>query len=244
MSDLKILLFDIETRYSVARVWRTGEQYVGHDQIIPGEHADIICIGYKWYGEKKVNCLTWDKNQNSARMIAEFTKIVESADLVVAHNGDRFDIKHINSMRLIHGQAPIAWPTSEDTLKQLKRVFALPSYKLDYVSKLLTGISKNPMSFSDWVEVVENRSAKHLKKMVVYCKRDVLLLEAVYKKIAAFLPAKVHASLVKNNSKVGCPRCGRLGMTKDGVRVTKTGRYQRMRCPGCATVAQSTTKLP
>jgi len=241
---LKILIWDIETRYVVARLWRTGDQYVQHDQIITGQHVDIICIGYKWYGEKKVHCLTWDKNQNSAKMVEAFSKIVAQADLVVAHNGDKFDMKNLNTQRLLHGQTPISWPTSEDTLKQLRKLFALPSYKLDYVAKLLTGDGKKPMAFDDWVQIVENKSAKHLKKMVTYCKKDVKKLEEVYRKIEKFIPPKLNASIAVHDNRLGCPRCGHQTLQKHGFRTTLTGRFQRLFCPACGSNSQQKLKLP
>jgi DNA polymerase elongation subunit (family B) len=61
-------------------------------------------VCWKWAGKKEVKSLNWGiKKQNSAKMIAAFTKEIEKADIVVAHNGDHFDVKHINTQRLLHG---------------------------------------------------------------------------------------------------------------------------------------------
>jgi len=174
----RILFFDIETSPILAYIWRPGSKIsVSHNQVKKGQKTDIICICYKWAHEKKIHSLDWDiKKQNSAKMIDEFTKIVESADLVIGHNGDRFDIKHVNTQRLLHGQAPIMWPTSEDTLKQFRRIFALPSYRLDFLAKLLVGAGKDPMSFQDWIDIVEHKSPKALKKMINFQLRFTLEL--------------------------------------------------------------------
>jgi len=236
VSKPRILLWDIETRYTVFRGWSTGEQYVKHDQIIDGQHPDIICLSYKWLDEPKVYTLDWGcKQQNSDKMIAAFTKVIESADLVIAHNGDKFDQKHINTQRMLHDQDPISWPTSEDTLKQIRKHFALPSYSLDYLSKLLGRKGKDKMNFADWVAIVEKKDPKALAKMRKYNRNDVLELEAVYKKFFKFLTPKINASIVKHNDKAGCPRCGSGMRQSKGYKVTLAGKYKRWQCMDCGT---------
>src|SRR5947207_1556824 len=145
-TKMRVLLFDIETKYITFRGWRTGKQYVDQSQIVLGMDSDIICISWKWLGEKEIHSLDWGlTKQNSSKMIEAFSKVVESADLCIGHNSDSFDIKHINTQRLLHRQPPIAWPTSEDTLKAIRAKFYLPSFRLDYISKLLTGSGKAKM---------------------------------------------------------------------------------------------------
>lgn len=230
----KVLFLDVETSYAVARIWRTGKQYVTHEQIMPGWEFDIICVCWKWLGEKQIHSLDWGaKNQNSAPMIDEFTKIIESADVVIGHNIDGFDLKQINTQRLIHGQPPIAWPTSEDTLKQFRKHFYFPSNKLDYLSKTLIGAGKDPMAFRDWIEVVENKSPKALAKMIKYCKKDVLRLEQVYKKAAAFFDPKANRALLTTGDKYDCPSCGSSHVVKNATITRKGNRYQRRLCKSC-----------
>ena len=166
-------------------------------------------------------------------MIREFTKIVESADLVVGHNGDRFDMRQVNTQRLLHGQPPIDWPTSEDTLKQIKKHFYLPSYKLDYLSKLLAGGGKDKMVLQDWIDIVLKKCPKALAKMTKYCRRDVQLLEDVYKLVIPYCKPKVNAAAVAAAGPTGCPRCGHNGLQGNGKRGTLSGMVQRFRCNNC-----------
>lgn len=171
MSNLKVLFYDCETSPFRAWLWRVGSKIsVGHDQIVDGDRTDVICVAWKWLGESKVHSLNWGlKAQDSSTLIKEFTKVVESADLVIGHNGDAFDTKQINTQRLLHNQPPIAWPTSDDTLKQMRKHFAFPSFKLDYLAKTLAGAGKSPMAFRDWIDIVQYKKAKKLKKMIKYC---------------------------------------------------------------------------
>ena len=236
VNNLKVLLYDVETKPVRCWLWRVGSKInVGHDQIVDGEKFDIITICFKWLGEKKIHSLDWGlKAQDSTKMIKEFTKVIESADLAIGHNGDRFDMLQINTQRLMHNQPPIAWPSTDDTLKQFRRYFAFPSYKLDYLAKVLTGSGKSPMSFQDWIDIVQYKKAKKLKKMIKYCKKDVLLLEKVYKRASKFFKPKVHAGLHAGIDGTSCPRCSSSNLQKYGFRHTLTGRYQRYVCNNCS----------
>lgn len=236
MAKPRVLLFDVETRYIVFRGWNTGEQYVGHDQIVEGQHSDIICLSYKWLGHPEITTLDWGlKKQDSAPMIEAFTKVVETADIAVGHNADRFDIRHINTQRMLHNQPPISWPTSEDTLKAIRRHFALPSYRLDYLSKLIGRKGKDRMSFPDWVDIVERKDPAAMAKMIRYNRNDVLELEAVYKRFARYLTPKANASLITNGTTTGCPRCGGRSYASRGIITLRSGRYQKRRCSACGT---------
>jgi DNA polymerase elongation subunit (family B) len=237
MSKPRILFFDIESRYIIFRGWRTGKQYVDQSQIVLGEDSDIIMISYKWLGDKAIHTLHWGLHkQDSSKMIEEFSKVVESADLAVGHNSDSFDVRHINTQRLLHRQAPIAWPQTEDTLKQIRRMFYLPSYRLDYVSKLLTGKGKEKVDFNVWVEIVENKSQKHFDQMIKYNRNDVKILEKDYKILAPYLKPKLNASLIVNNSKSECTRCGSTESRSKGIRYMSSGKYRRRQCKSCLTV--------
>jgi len=238
MKKPRILFWDTETRPVRAWVYGTGEQYIRHDQIIDGDKFDIICIAWKWLGEKEIHYLDWGcKSQNSEPMIKAFTKIIESADLPIAHNGDKFDVKQLNSQRAIHGLGPINWPTTEDTLKAFRKHFAFPSYSLDYLAKIFLGKGKSKMSERDWIDIVQYKKKDVLDKMIKYCKRDVRLLEGVYKKGAKFFAPKIHVGVFNGKSKTSCAKCGKDSTIKLGTKVTGPGVIkQRYQCKPCGYV--------
>lgn len=234
MKKPKVLFFDIETSPCLAWVWKTGKQYIDYKQLKESQLFNIICICYKFEGDKKVGSLDWGyKEQNSSKMVEEFGKIAETADIIIGHNADRFDIRQINTQRLLNEQAPIAWPTSEDTLKQLRKYFYLPSYSLDYVSKLLTGSGKDKMEFQDWINIVERKDEKSFTKMIKYCKNDVLKLEEVFEQIKVYCKPKAHAGIIIGNGKHSCERCGSLRFRLDGMRYTARGSRQSYECMDC-----------
>ena len=234
MSKPKILIYDIETSPILAYIWRPGyNMTVTHDMIKKGQQTNIICICYKWHGEKKTYSLQWDKHQDSETMIEKFSKVVEQADVVLAHNGDRFDLKHINTQRLLQDKPPIAWPTSEDTLKMVKKHFNFASNRLDFLSKTFVGAGKDKMSFQDWVDIVENNCEKAMRKMIKYCKRDVDLLDQVFTKIKPHVTLKANRSLLLMGNTDGCPNCGVNHIIKQGFYVTKAGKWQKLKCQNC-----------
>jgi hypothetical protein len=104
---------------------------------------------------------------------------------------------------------------------------------LDYLSKITGGKGKDRMGFADWVDVVEKKDPKALKKMIDYNRNDVLELERVYKKLSAFFSPKINASLIVNGDKSGCPRCGSLRTKSKGLKTLVAGRYRVRRCLVC-----------
>lgn len=241
MKKPRVLFYDVETTPLRAYIWRTGKQYVDQSSIVNGDRTKIICIAYKWEHEKKVHALTWDiKKQNCDKIIEEFSKIVEKADVAIAHNGDKFDVRQINTQRLLAKQKPIAWPTTEDSLKQLRQTFYFPSYKLDYVARLLLQNSKSPMTFKDWLDIVERKDKKAQKKMVKYCKRDVQLLADTYKILQPFLKPKVNRAILSNGK---CISCGSSRVHSKGTTTLRSGIYPRYQCQSCGHYFRDTKKL-
>jgi hypothetical protein len=234
MNKPRVLLYDVETSPVLAWTWRTGKQYISHDQFKTGHKFDIICICYKFAGEKEIHSLDWNyQKQDSSEMIQKFGDVVATADLTIGHNSDKFDVKQINTQRMLHNLDPISWPTSEDTLKQMRKIFYFPSYKLDYIAKLLTGSGKETMKFQDWINIVEKQDIKSFTKMIKYCKNDVLKLEEVWNRVKKYCPAKIHAGVITGIGRLSCPRCASSQNTKDGFKMTAKGRTQRFQCQDC-----------
>ena len=92
----KRLFFDIETSFNIGIFWRSGYNQTINPEDIIHERA-IICVCYKWEGEDEVHTLTWDRNQSDKKLLKSFIQIMNRATEVVGHNGDRFDIKWLNT---------------------------------------------------------------------------------------------------------------------------------------------------
>ena len=239
MKEPKILTYDIETTPLLAWIWRLGKQVVRHDQL----HDDwaqynIICIGYKWMHEREVHVLQWDKKHNSSKMIEEFDKVIEQADIIVGQNSDSFDYKHINAQRLMHGLDPLpnwAGVTFEDTLKMARKYFNFPSNKLDYFSKHLLGRGgKIKMELSDWVHIVtkSKEAPKAMAKMIKYQKKDVLDGEATFKLFRKHCLPKLNRATFSGQGHA-CIHCGGNNLHKRGLAYSGTSVYQQYHCNDC-----------
>jgi len=130
-TEFKKLFFDIETSYNIIADFSCGwNKTIGPNQIL--KERAVICICYKWHTEDIVHYLTWDKNQDDKQMLIDFIKIIESADEVIGHNSERFDIKWLRTRCLYHRIPCPSKFRSLDTLKKAKESFNFNSNKLAY----------------------------------------------------------------------------------------------------------------
>jgi hypothetical protein len=231
----KILFYDIETTPLQAWVWRPGKQVVRHGQLVGGmESYEIICIGYAWLHSSESGCLTWDyKTQNSKKMIQQFTKMCDEADLIIGKNNRRFDDKHLNTLRLLHGLPgrPDLLSKVDDLESQIRRHFYLPSYTLDYVSKLFGFGGKTSMSFQDWIDIMEKNAngEKSFRKMVSYCKKDVQDTKKLWKALESHITPKFNHSV--HTGKSVCKVCGSDNIRPNGSTRSPAGvKYVKYYC--------------
>jgi ketosteroid isomerase-like protein len=241
MVKLKRLFWDIETSPNVMFSWGCGSKiFLTPDHII--EESSIICICWKWEGEREVHSLAWDDGDDS-EMVREFADILMRADESVAHYGDRFDIKWLRGKCLrLNVPLPPDLKTV-DTWQIASKRFYLNSSRLDYLGKLLFGRGKIRTDFDWWKRChkatnpdAEDR-VKGVERMVKYCKRDVRLLEQVYHKLMDFHNAKTHAGVLKYGDKKmkwTCPHCASKKTKQNRKRVTAKGTPQyQFQCQSC-----------
>ena len=221
----KRLFFDIETAPMIVLSWGVGKVYLTHNNIIqPGA---IICIGYKWAGEKKVRLLQWDREQTDKSMLEEFVPILHEADEICGHNGDRFDIPWVRTRCLYHRIPMMPGLVTIDTLKLARFYFRFPSNRLDAISQFMNHGEKIKTDYELWKAVLRD-DPKALARMGRYCKHDVNLLEEAQEVMDPYVPARSH---------IGhgiCPGCGSENMTESKHRMTAAGYHKvQLQCRDC-----------
>jgi len=242
----KILILDIETAPIKAYVWGLFKQNVGLNMI--DRDSYMLSWSAMWLGDKEVMSDSLPEHKsyvfsasNDRHIVESVWRLLDEADIVVAHNGKGFDIPKINARFLQHGIAPPSPYKIVDTLKTARSAFKLTSNKLDYLAQYL-GVGKKMSTggFELW-EGCMNSDPKSWKKMVKYNKRDVLILEKVYKKLRPWI--RPHPNLALYDDKIGrvCPTCGGHHIQKRGNYMTTTGRYQRYQCMNCMTWSRERT---
>lgn len=240
----KILIYDIETSRIPALVWWTGKQYIGHHQLT-GE-AKIISIAWKWLGDDKVSDLSWDDGDDES-MMKRFLKEYNKADMVIGQNNDRFDNRWINARAMKHGLDVNVFVRSFDIMKETKRLFRLPSYSMDYITKFLGAENKmkhEGMIMWDKIQFGTPAEKKeYLKKMILYNRQDIVATEDMYLTLRKYMGHKVHFGVLQGGSKHSCPNCGGSNIKLQKATVTPAGTVQRiMKCNDDETVFKFANK--
>jgi DNA polymerase elongation subunit (family B) len=232
-TNRKRLFFDIETSPNIGLFWEAGyKKNIDYSNII--KERAIICICYKWEDSKDVGYLTWDSKQCDKKMLLKFIEIANSADEMVGHNGDKFDLAWIRTRCLFHRINVFPVYTTIDTLKLSRSKFKFNSNKLDYIAKYLGMGEKIKTEFGLWKAIVLNKDKEAMAKMVKYCQQDVRLLEKVYKELSTHIFAKTHYGVIFGEDRGSCPECGSDEIIRMVNRVSATGvKKIQFQCKTC-----------
>lgn len=230
---IKRLFVDIETAPNLGFFWDAGyKKTIGYENIV--KERAIICVGYKWEHESEVHHLAWDAKQDDKKLLETLVKVLDEADEIVAHNGDRFDLPWIRT-RCIKYSIPMQ-PSYKtiDTIKISKNRFRFNSNRLDYIAKFLGVGEKIHTEYQLWIDTVLHKSKEALENMIKYCKNDVLILEKVYQKLAAYTEPKTHVGVLNGGNKTSCPSCGCPNSVSKGRSVSAVGHVKQVRkCREC-----------
>jgi DNA polymerase elongation subunit (family B) len=203
----KVLIYDIETSYNIVKSWRVGYNLNINPSDILHERS-IICVSYKWLGEEEVYNIEWDSNQCDKSLLETMIPVLNEADMIVAHNGDRYDLKFIKTRALKHGLPMLVDYPQFDTLKVAKKKFMFNSNKLDYITEFLGFGNKIKTSMKLWDDIILKRCPEAMEKMVEYCDMDVILLEKVYNKLVSWENPRLHAGVLSGLHKQTSPISG------------------------------------
>jgi hypothetical protein len=229
---VRCLIWDIETYPLVVTTWGLRPDSISYENIV--EEWGLISASWKWLGEKGVHCVAVDpaKPKDDRLVVQTIYEVLEQADVVVAHYGDRFDIRKLKARAIYHGFGPLPNFRTVDTYKIASRVFGFTSNRLDYLGKFLGLGKKLKTSYGLWTSIMQG-DAKALARMVRYNKQDVVLLEKVYLKLRPYMTSHPNAGL--DSLAACCPICGSGHFTKKGFKYNRTVTRQQYQCqaPGC-----------
>lgn len=234
MTSPKIAFFDIETSPIKGLSWTIFDTNLIH--VI--DPTFMLCYSLKWSHKKAVKTRAlcdyegYENNKLCDKALAtELHQDMSEADIIVAHNGDSFDIKKSNARFIVHGLPPPNPFQTIDTLKIARRHFKFDSNKLDNIGRYLGVGRKMPHTGKDlWLGCMDG-DAKSWRTMKRYNAQDVHLLEAVYTKIRGWSAA--HPDLRPYSDRLGCPKCPSTHIQRRGTRIAKTRRYQTYQCQEC-----------
>ena len=232
----KILFVDVETRPMLGYFFGIWDQNIGTNQIEEGEDTEIIAWGAKWAHDDKMYYSDLRDGKSYKKFMQPIWDLLNAADVVVWYNGDKFDFKHLNTAFVIG--ADLKLPNSYtkfDALKCVRKHFAFPSYKLEYVAKRFKckhqkSKHKKFPGMDLWIQCLkDNKEA--WKEMEEYNKKDVLVLEEVYYKLIPY-DSSINFSVFNEDQKHVCS-CGSTQLSKNGLKRLQNGVYQRYTCKKC-----------
>ena len=223
----KVLIYDIETSYNIVKSWRVGYNLNINPGDIIKERA-IICVSYKWLGEEEIYSLAWDKNQDDRFLLEQFIEVLNEADLIVAHNGDRYDLKFIKTRAIFHGLSMYLNYPQFDTLKVAKKKFMFNSNKLDYIADFLGYGNKIKTEMKLWDDIIFNSCPEAMKKMIEYCNKDVKLLEEIYIIFKDWEKNKQHVGVLAGQPTYSSPNSGTVDISLVKTITTPAGTIKRI----------------
>lgn len=243
-----ILVIDIETTPVGGYTWGHYKQNV----LKVTRPSYILCHAYSWYGSGKVQFsgiiddpgFTPDTGYNKPRksrdrwVVGELFHLLDQADVVIAHNGDKFDIRRINAQFMRHKLGPTSPINTIDTLKEVRRYADFGSHRLAEISVELTDHPKlNSGGLETWFAAMAGESWAW-DKMEKYNIRDVEALTDAYTELMPWIgqPGRNNPGGNQRAWGMTCPKMGCKGtkLVVRGHRVTATGlRYTQYRCSAC-----------
>lgn len=204
--------------------------------------SSIVNFGYKWVGEKDAHAITIDqfpgwfstkRGLNDKPLLKAALKLMDEADITVAHYGDKFDKPFFAGRCVINGLNPPPPAKQRDTWYIAYKTFKFSSNRLVHLADIL-GLNekkyhkKCPDEWPGWWLRALAGDKEAIHDMAEYCKQDVKTLEQVYLRLQPFDVA--HPRIVDDRAK--CETCGG-DVQYRGTIVAKTNRYRRFVCKAC-----------
>jgi uncharacterized protein YprB with RNaseH-like and TPR domain len=227
----RVLLFDIETAAMLLRGWDKWNPPIS---VVKDWY--IICWSAKWMWETRTYnaCVTPEEaiNRDDERVVKALWGLLNEADVVIAHNGDKFDIKKVNSRFFFHRLGPTNPFQSIDTLKATKKVMKNSSNRLDDLLKMLNKEGKYETPRGLW-EGCEEGDPESLKIMQHYCDEDIRGLEDYYLELRPWIKPHPNIGLMMGQEE-GCAYCGEDdGFTPAGYVNTYVSTFEVHKCNNC-----------
>ena len=244
----KILILDLETAPTIAAVFGRWKQNIGQDNVLE-EGGWILTAAYKWLGSDEVHSISYMDEilaGSDVNICADLLTLISEADAVVAHNGQGFDIKVIETRCLINGLPAIPSVKVIDTLVMAKKKLKFNSNRLDSIGEVLGfGGKVKHQGIKMWLDVMWGNQAA-LDDMLKYNERDVDLLEKVYLRLRQIghSGSNFNAGLYFKDDEQHCPTCGSVDLRKTGRKVkTALSEFEEVRCGECGSIHRTRDTL-
>lgn len=228
----KILVLDIETFPNQSFTWGKYQQ----DVIRFIQQSCIATFSAKWLGEKKMiskalrdypKYKPW--SYDDKELVKDIWKLLDEADIVIAHHGVGFDFKVCTARFIFHELPPPAPYKTIDTKLIFSGITRFNTNKLDDLCQTLGIGRKIKTDFDLWEGCIKGEK-KSWDLMVKYNEQDVIMLEELYLRALPYVKDHPNLTLWTNGL---CPKCGSAEVQYRGYQGTTTRVYRRFQCKNC-----------
>ncbi|MGH1510383.1 ribonuclease H-like domain-containing protein [Ralstonia solanacearum] len=237
----RILFLDIETAPLLGYVWGLWNNNLGLNQV--AKEWCILSYCAKWSGQRTYTYEDTFKQRNredDKRLVRSLWKLLDQADIVVAQNGIKFDVRKIQARFILLGMPPPSPFRVVDTMIEARKHFGFTSNKLEWLTaKLCTKHKKKRHAkfpgFELWKEFLAGNPAAQ-KEMEEYNIEDTLSLEELYTVLRPWMQGHPNVGNYDDSEDEGavkCPACGSHNVIRNGKRYTQVGQYARYQCRDC-----------
>lgn len=228
----KILIYDLEVSPTLA--WTYGMYKTNVIKV--EQNPSIMSISWRWYGEdvthhESLASIPRKRGTSSNLALVKLIRgLFDEADIVVAHNANRFDNKVATASFIRYNLAPPSPYKTVDTLQVARSVARFNSNSLDSLGELLGLGRKTKEKVGDiWYDCLRG-DKEAWEKMRLYNNQDVDLLYKIYERLRPYI--KNHTNLGDLYGERGlCPKCASPKLEKRGIKYGKQ-TYQCKNCGG------------
>lgn len=221
----------LERRHRLAKILVWDTESTG----LTADFGTVLCIGYKWFGESKVSVISitdfpeFKKDPtDDSRVMREFLKIYEQADMTITYYGIGFDRKMFYAKLLEHGLRIPANIPMIDLFWTAKHNLALSRKRLATVAEFLgLKTQKTAVLGKVWKRAMAGH-APSIRYIIKHCIADVKVLEEAYVRLRP---------LVRTHPRVAgagpCRYCGSSKLQRRGIMRTALTVRARTQCQSC-----------
>jgi DNA polymerase elongation subunit (family B) len=238
----RVLIFDLETAFLLARVFQVWNQNIGMHQLVDDfDNYWIITWSAKWLFDNEVmsGAVTSKEaiENDDSRIVRQLWDLLDEADVVIAHNAVGFDVPMVNMRFALNGLTPPSPYQVIDTLRVVRKQFKAPHNKLDYWAKQFGIEMKSETTMSLWTKCMRGEK-KAIEYMTKYNQRDVTILEELYVILRPWIKSHPNFNLY-NGTDNGCSTCGSGNLKLKGTYPTSVNKYDTFQCQDCGSFSRS-----
>ena len=237
-----VLVLDIETTPMIVSAWRLGKSHILTNNVLEDRH--LLSYAVKWLFEPDVfaDILTPAEvlSGDDKRITEDVWEFVDHADIIIAHNGKRFDMAMLNTRFIMNDINPPSPYQIIDTLLAFRSIGNFSSNKQGYLNKVLCLTEKMEHEGLEMWHKCKAGDPDALHTMLEYNKIDIFGLEEMYVKIRPWIKGHPNMSLYHDGVDMeDCHRCGGEIEYINKPYVTPMNRYSSYRCKECGGIGRS-----